>query len=78
VIEYSEQYLVKNFDGVKFFDPECQDKRAREINMRAKRCLECSGLEDCKLYPNFWPGGEMDRLKMNEVMDAEEGPAEVE
>jgi len=72
--EYCESYLKKCFDEFRFFLPECHDKRTREINMRTKRCLKCSGLEECKMLPNFWAAGESERLKMNDILRAQEPP----
>lgn len=56
---YDESNLEKIFDDHKFFDPECFDRRVREVNMRTKRCLGCPGLSSCRKYPEFWlHGGE--------------------
>jgi len=64
--QYSEPYLKIYFDSKKFFDPQCNDKRVREIMMRTKRCLNCTGIEACKLHPEFWVKGGAERNKMND------------
>jgi hypothetical protein len=68
--EYKEAYLKKHFDNFFFFDPECRDRRVREINMRTKRCLVCPGLGDCRTHPDFWLQGLSDRLAANEKLPA--------
>ena len=54
---YDESQLEINFDAHDFFDPECRDRRVREVNMRTKRCLGCPGLKDCRSHPEFWLQG---------------------
>jgi hypothetical protein len=75
MVEHCKSYLKRYFDDFRFFLPECHDKRSREINMRTKRCIKCAGLEDCRMYPNFWAAGESDRLKMNDILRDQEPPA---
>jgi len=67
-LKYSDDYLKRYYDEFKFFDPECRDKRVREIMMRTKRCLVCPGLADCKMHPEFWMAGEPERIKMDEKL----------
>lgn len=63
---YKEEYLQAHFDGFDFFEPECRDKRVREINMRNKRCLACPGFEDCQTHPEYWLKGEEARQEEND------------
>ena len=63
---YKEQYLEVYFDAHDFFDPECRDRRNREVNMRGKRCLGCPGLETCRTYPEFWLQGQEQREVLNQ------------
>lgn len=63
---YKPEYLQKYFDGFDFFDPECRDKRVREVCMRNKRCLACAGFERCQTHPEYWLKGEEQRLEVNE------------
>ncbi len=63
---YKEQYLEKHFDGFDYFDPQCRDRRIREINMRTKRCLPCPGFESCQSHPEYWLHGQEQRLEENE------------
>lgn len=63
---YKEAYLEKHFDNFEFFDPECRDKRVREINMRTKRCLACCGFEQCQMHPDYWLKGREERQKEND------------
>lgn len=51
---YDEKKSRECFEGHEFFDPECRDRRVREVNMRTKRCLNCPGLVECRKYPEFW------------------------
>lgn len=64
---YKEAYLENHFDGFDFFDPECRDRRIREINMRTKRCLGCPGIENCRTHPEYWLQG----LELRETLNAE-------
>lgn len=64
---YTETYLENNFDDHKFFDPECHDRRVREVNMRTKRCLNCPGLVECKMYPEYWLQGQEAREHANQA-----------
>ena len=54
---YDETQLQDSFDGHQFFDPQCFDRRVREVNMRTKRCLGCPGISACRRYPEFWLHG---------------------
>ncbi len=63
---YKEEYLKKYFDNFDFFDPECRDKRVREINMRNKRCLSCKGFEKCQMHPGYWLKGQDRRQQEND------------
>jgi hypothetical protein len=63
---YKEEYLEKHFDGFDFFDPQCRDRRTREINMRTKRCLPCPGFERCQSHPEYWLKGQEARREENE------------
>ncbi len=65
---YKEQYLENHFDGFDFFDPECRDRRVREINMRTKRCLPCPGFERCQSHPEYWLKGQEGRQQENELL----------
>lgn len=71
MFEYSEAYLHERMDGFKFFDPNCEDTRYREVAMRQKVCLHCPGLDDCKTYPFFWLEGEKERRKEDKVLRKE-------
>ena len=55
---FDESQLEQCFDNHEFFDPECRDRRVREVNMRIKRCLGCPGLDLCRRHPEFWLQGE--------------------
>ncbi|MCD6309834.1 MAG: hypothetical protein J7M18_03910 [Candidatus Eremiobacteraeota bacterium] len=68
MVEYCEQYLKIYYENFKFFNPECQDRRVRETMMRTKYCMNCPGLDRCKMYPEFWLVGEIERMKMNEKL----------
>lgn len=63
---YSEQYLEVYFDEHTFFDPQCHDRRVREVNMRIKRCLTCPGITECRRYPEFWLQGLDEREVLNQ------------
>lgn len=65
---YKEAYLEKHFDNFVFFDPECVDKRVREVNMRIKRCLSCPGFQRCQEHPEYWLKGQEQRLEENESL----------
>ena len=67
-MSYKEEYLEKYFDNFDFFDPECKDKRVREINMRNKRCLACPGFEKCQMHPEYWLKGQSARQEVNESL----------
>lgn len=71
--EYSEEYYHRYFDNFSFFDPECRDKRVREINMRARRCLACKGFPMCKMHPEFWLEGSLEREREDQRTRAESG-----
>ncbi|MGE0491894.1 MAG: hypothetical protein AB7S38_21965 [Vulcanimicrobiota bacterium] len=64
-MQYKEAYLEKYFDNFEFFDPECRDKRVREVWLRTKRCLEDPGFEDFAMYPNNWMTGAEKRREAN-------------
>lgn len=66
---YKEQYLEGSFDNFEWFDPQCRDRRIREINMRTKRCLPCPGFEACQKYPEYWLKGHTERQRVNEGME---------
>ncbi|MEW6284117.1 MAG: hypothetical protein AB1758_36220 [Candidatus Eremiobacterota bacterium] len=68
---YKEAYLEKNFDDFNFFDPQCRDRRIREIHQRTKRCLSCPGLSTCSLHPEYWLQGQVDRAQVNEKLPAD-------
>ncbi|MCR4783225.1 MAG: hypothetical protein K6A35_01725 [bacterium] len=63
---YKEEYLQKYFDNFDFFEPQCRDKRLREVNMRNKRCLSCPGFEKCQTFPEYWLKGEENRQEVND------------
>lgn len=65
---YSEPYLEKHFDEHRFFDPECHDRRVREVNMRTKRCLACPGISACRKYPEYWLQGLEEREALNQTL----------
>lgn len=67
-MQYSEAYLKEHFDGFEFFDPECRDKRVREVWLRTKRCLEDPGFEEFTLHPNNWMTGFEQRRRLNNEM----------
>ncbi len=66
--QYKEEYLTQVFDNFEFFDPQCRDRRTREINMRTKRCLPCPGFERCQTHPEFWLKGEEARQAVNDEL----------
>ena len=68
---YKEEYLEIHFDDHDFFDPECHDRRVREVNMRTKRCLRCPGLAQCRLYPEYWLQGQEEREARNAELDSD-------
>jgi len=56
-LQYKEEYLEKHFDGFEFFDPECRDRRVREVWLRTKRCLEDPGYAEFTMHPTNWMTG---------------------
>jgi hypothetical protein len=62
---YCKQYIKKYYEHFKFFRPECMDKRIREIMMRKQMCPECSGIQRCRMHPEFWFEGLEDRMAEN-------------
>lgn len=64
-VQYKEEYLEKHFDGFEFFDPECRDRRVREVWLRSKRCLEDPGFPEYTMYPNNWMTGAEQRRREN-------------
>jgi hypothetical protein len=66
VSNYSEQFLEDYYDDHVFFDPQCRDRRIREVNMRTKRCLTCPGIQSCRNYPEFWLQGLEEREAINQ------------
>ena len=66
--EYKEEYLEMHFDGFEFFDPQCRDRRIREINMRTKRCLPCPGFERCQTHPEYWLKGQEKRWETDQAL----------
>lgn len=78
---YKEKYLELNFDDFLFFDPQCRDRRIREINMRTKRCLSCPGFQgvtredgtvvahSCQKHPEYWLKGQDRRRAENESLE---------
>ncbi|MCL5037419.1 MAG: hypothetical protein M1269_09930 [Chloroflexi bacterium] len=66
--KYCDQYLKMYYDNFTFFNPRCQDSRVREVMMRTKYCMNCPGFERCKMYPEFWLSGEIERMRMNEKL----------
>ena len=70
---YKEAYLETYFDDFVFFDPQCNDRRIREIHMRTKRCLNCPGFTACSLYHEYWLHGQVERTLANEKMPEDEG-----
>ena len=67
-MQYKEEYLEKHFDGFDFFDPECRDRRVREVWLRTKRCLEDPGFADFKMHPTNWMTGAETRRAENNKM----------
>ena len=67
---YSEQFLEDYYDDHVFFDPQCRDRRIREVNMRTKRCLTCPGIQSCRNYPEFWLQGLEEREAINQQIHA--------
>lgn len=65
---YSEHYLEKHYDDHVFFDPQCNDRRIREVNMRTKRCLACPGIKACQNYPEYWLQGLEGREVLNQAL----------
>lgn len=67
-MHFSEAFLEENFDNFEFFDPECRDRRVREVWMRTKRCLEDPGFAEFAMHPNNWmTGSEKRRRRNNEL-----------
>ena len=67
-MQFSEAFLEENFDNFEFFDPECRDRRVREVWMRTKRCLEDPGFGEFSMHPNNWmTGSEQRRTRNNEL-----------
>lgn len=64
-VQYKEEYLEKYFDGFEFFDPECRDRRVREVWLRTKRCLDDPGFAEYTMYPNNWMTGAEQRRREN-------------
>ncbi|HIB65685.1 MAG TPA: hypothetical protein EYO33_11410 [Phycisphaerales bacterium] len=64
-MQYKEEYLEKHFDEFEFFDPECRDRRVREVWLRTKRCLDDPGFADFKLHPTNWMNGAEERRREN-------------
>ncbi len=67
-MQYKEEYLQKHFDGFEFFDPECRDRRIREVWLRTKRCLEDPGYGEFTMYPNNWMNGAEERRRENKIL----------
>jgi len=68
LIKYCKLYIKTYYEHFKFFKPECMDNRIREVMMRKNLCLECPGINRCRMHPEFWMEGEEDRAKENERM----------
>lgn len=66
MVKYCKDYIKTYYEHFKFFKPECMDKRIREIMMRKRICLDCPGIDRCRMHPEFWLDGEEDRIKENE------------
>jgi len=67
-LKYKEEYLEKHFDGFEFFDPECKDRRVREVWLRTKRCLDDPGFKDYQMHPSNWMTGmEKRRAENNQL-----------
>ena len=72
---YKESFLETYFDKHLWFDPQCQDRRVREVNIRTKRCLGCPGLTRCKTYPEYWLVGLEQREALNRELPENPPPA---
>ena len=57
--------LKAPFDEFEFFDPECRDRRVREVWLRTKRCLDDPGYKDFTLHPTNWMKGAEERRREN-------------
>lgn len=64
-MHYKEAYLEKYYDNYEFFDPECRDRRVREVWLRTKRCLVDPGFEEFTMHPHNWLTGHEVRRKVN-------------
>ncbi len=67
-MQYKEEYLEKHFDHFEYFDPECRDRRVREVWLRTKRCLEDPGYPEFLLHPNNWLSGSEERRRENKAL----------
>jgi hypothetical protein len=73
---YNETFLETYFDKHFWFDPQCADRRVREVNIRTKRCLGCPGLKLCKNYPEYWLVGLEHREALNQQLAEASAKAE--
>jgi len=64
-VQFKEEYLEKYFDNFDFFDPECRDRRVREVWLRTKRCLDDPSYPDFVMHPTNWATGSEQRRTEN-------------